>query len=58
MINLGEQEIIFLHLFHLVLPKDDIIFASYDVNIKFIRDQKSFVSLENYIVNIVGQKLN
>ena len=58
MINLGEQEIIFLHLFHLEFPEDDIIFASYDVNIKFIRDQKSFVSLENYIVNIVGQKLN
>ena len=55
MINLGEQEIIFLHLFHL---EDDIIFASYDVNKKFIRDQKSFVSLENYIVKIVGQKLN
>ena len=49
MINLGEQEIIFLHFFHLVFPEDDIIFASYDVNIKFIWDQKGFMSFEDYI---------
>ena len=53
MINLGEQKIIFLHLFHLVFPEDDSIFASYDVNMKFIWDQKSFISFENYIVKIV-----
>ena len=45
-ITLGSKKSSFF-LFHLVFPEDDIIFASYDVNIKFIWDQKSFMPFED-----------